>query len=203
MSIVDMLSYFTTLVVIAVAPGPVVLMLMVRSASSDVAGAAGFGLGFAIGGVLIISAVCFGLSIWISSVPEIFEYSKYVMMAYILWVASGVWKGRFNMNGACETKRSSISSSLVAGLTTCFISPYMMILFPLVLPEMTDIKTLEMPEFLIIALTTFLAFAAGAALIVGFASQLRRLARSARSLQIMNRILASLLVAGGGWMALT
>lgn len=107
------------------------------------------------------------------------------------------------MNGACDTNQSSISSSLAAGLTTCFISPYMMILFPLVLPEMINIKTIEMPEFLIIALTTFFAFAAGAALIIGFASQLRRLARSARSMQIMNRTLATLLVAGGGWMALT
>lgn len=76
MSFAELISYFITLVVIAVAPGPVVLMLMVRSASSDVTGAAWFGIGVAIGGVFIISAVCFGLSTWISSVPEAFEYSN-------------------------------------------------------------------------------------------------------------------------------
>lgn len=202
MSFVDMFSYFVTIVAIAVAPGPVVLMLMVRAASNDVAGAAGFGFGFAFGGVLIISAVCFGLSTWLTAVPEVFEYSKYIMMAYILWMAWGVWKGGFDMSGVCDAKRGTVCSSVVAGLITCFISPYMMILFPLVLPEMMDINIVEIPDFLIIAVTTFLALAAGATLVVGFASQLRRLTRSARSMQIMNRTLASVLILGGGWMAL-
>ena len=202
MSAADTLSYFITLVAIAVAPGPVVLMLMVRSAGNDVRGAAGFGFGFAMGGVLIISAVCFGLSAWLTAVPEVFEYSKYVMIAYILWLARSIWQGGFDMNADCDAKPRSLLSSATAGLMTCFISPYMMILFPLVLPEMMNITLIEMPDFLIIALTTFAALAAGACLIVAFAAQLRRLARSARSMLIMNRSLASVLVAGGSWMVL-
>lgn len=201
MTIVDVFSYFLTLVAIALAPGPVVLMLLVRSASNDVAGAIGFGLGFALGGVLIISVVCFGLSTWLTAVPEVFDYSKFLMMGYILWMGWGVWKGGVDMNPDHDTRRRPIGASCAAGLFTCFISPYMMILFPLVLPEMMDITLIEMPEFLIIAVTTFLALGFGAALIVGFASQLRRLAQSARSMQIMNRTLATILVGAGGWMA--
>ncbi len=203
MSPADTFSYFVTLVAIAIAPGPVVLMLMVRAASNDVRGATGFGFGFAFGGVLIISAVCFGLSAWLTAVPEIFDYSKYVMIAYILWLARGIWRGGFNLNAACETTRGSMRSSIGAGLVTCFISPYMMILFPLVLPEMMSISEIRMPQFLVIALATFAALATGAGLVVIFAAQLKRLARSRKSMLIMNRSLASLLVAGGGWMALS
>lgn len=202
MTFAESLSYFITLVAIAIAPGPVVLMLMVRAASNDVKGATGFGLGFALGGVIIISAVCFGLSAWLTSAPIIFEYSKYVMIAYILWLARGIWKGGFDMSADCETVKGSVLSSMSAGLMTCFISPYMMVLFPLVLPEMLDISVIEMPEFLIVALATFAALATGAALVVGFAAQLKRLARSERSMIAMNRSLASLLVFGGGWMVL-
>jgi len=203
MSFADSFSYFVTLVAIAIAPGPVVLMLMVRAASNDVKGATGFGIGFAIGGVVIITAVCFGLSAWLTSAPVIFENSKYVMIAYILWLARGIWKGGFDLNATCETGANSLISSMVAGLATCFISPYMMILFPLVLPEMTNVASIQMPEFLIVALTTFSALVAGAGLIVVFAAQLRRLARSEHSMMIMNRSLASMLVFGGGWMVLT
>ena len=203
MSDFDMISYFMTLVAIALAPGPVVLMLMVRSASSDLIGAAWFGIGVAFGAVLIISAVCFGLSTWLTATPQVLEYCKYIMMAYIIWMAWDVWKKGFDMNGDCDTKPRSIGSSFIAGLITCFLSPYMMILFPLVLPELMDITIIEMPEYLIIALTTFLAFLTGAVLVVGFASQLRRLARSERSMLIMNRSLATVLVAAVGWMALT
>ena len=200
MSLPDIFSYFVTLVAIAVAPGPVVLMLMVRSASKDTRGAAGFGFGFAVGGVLIITAVCFGLSAWLTAVPEVFEYSKYVMIVYILWLARGIWKGGFDMNVDCDARQTSVMSAMGAGLLTCFISPYMMILFPLVLPEMMNISLIQMPDFLIIALATFAALATGAGVIVGFAAQLAKLARSERSMAIMNRSLASLLVLGGGWM---
>lgn len=202
MSLLDTFSYFVTVVAISIAPGPVVLMLMVRSAGNDVKGAVGFGLGFSLGGLIIITAVCFGLSAWMTAVPEILEYSKYIMIAYILWLARGIWKGGFDMNADCEAKTGSVLSSMGAGLVTCFISPYMTMLFPLVLPELMNIALIQMPEFLIIALSTFAALMFGAGLVVVFAAQLRRLARSARGTMIMNRTLASLLVVGGGWMVL-
>lgn len=202
MSLLDTLSYFITVVAITIAPGPVVLMLMVRSAGNDVKGAIGFGTGYALGGLTIITAVCFGLSAWLTAVPEILEYSKYVMIAYILWLARNIWNGGFDMNAECETKPKGMLASVGAGLVTCFISPYMTILFPLVLPEMMNIELIQMPQFLLIALSTFAALAFGAGLVVGFAAQLRRLARSPKAMMIMNRSLASLLVSGGGYMVL-
>ncbi len=203
MNLPDFISYFITLVAIAIAPGPIVLMLMVRSAGRDVRGAIGFGFGFALGGVLIISAVCFGLSAWLTAVPEILDYSQYLMIAYILWLARGIWKGGFDMNANCVAAQKSSWAAMGAGIMTCFISPYMMILFPLVLPKMMNISAIQMPDFLIIALVTFVALATGAGLIIGCAAQLTRLVRSPRSMAIMNRALAGLLVACGGWMVLS
>lgn len=202
MSMLDTFSYFVTVVAITIAPGPVVLMLMVRAAGNDVKGAVGFGLGYSLGGLLIITAVCFGLSAWLTAAPQVLDYSKYVMIAYILWLARGIWRGGFDLNASCEATPSTLFKSIGAGLVTCFISPYMTILFPLVLPEMMNIELIQMPEFLIIALSTFVALAFGAGLVVVFAAQLRRLARSPRASMIMNRSLASLLVVGGGWMVL-
>lgn len=115
MNMIDAATYFLTLIAITLAPGPVVLMLMVRAASNDILGALAFGIGFAIGGLIIISAVCFGLSAWLTAVPEFFEYSKYIMMAYIIWLAIGIWKGQFDMNSDCEAKKGSMFPSIGAG----------------------------------------------------------------------------------------
>ena len=202
MSLADLLSFFITVVAIAIAPGPVVLVLMVRSASKDLKGAIGFSLGYTIGGVIIISAVCFGLSAWLTAVPEVLEYSKYVMMAYILWMARDIWKGKFSLTTTCGHARRPIFSSIGAGLITCFISPYMMILFPLVLPEMMDVTQIQMPDFLIVSVLTFMGLAVGSGLVVSFAAQISKMAKSERSMTIMNRSLAALLVAAGGFMAL-
>ncbi len=202
MNSADYFSYFLTLIAISLAPGPVALMLMARSATKDTGGALCFGVGFAIGGLLIIAAVCFGLSAWLTAVPEVFEYSKYAMMAYILWLARGIWKGGFDMNGTLDLKKSGAVSSIFAGIATCAISPYMMILFPLVLPGMMNINTIQMPDFLIVAAVTFTALVAGAAIIIGFAAQLTRLVRNSTNVARINRGLATLLVLGGGAMTL-
>lgn len=202
MSLGDTLSYFTALVAIAIAPGPVVLMLMVRAAGNDALGAAGFGLGFALGGVMIITAVCLGLATWLTAVPEAFQYSKYLMMAYFVYLAVGIWRGSFDMDSSSHVETTkSVVTSVAAGVVTCFISPYMMILFPLVLPEMLDIQSIQLPDFVIVSVVTFAALATGAGLIVVFAAQIRRIVKSARATLIMNRTLAAILVGVGGWIA--
>ncbi|MEO0357405.1 MAG: LysE family transporter [Pseudomonadota bacterium] len=197
----DILSYSFTLFIIAIAPGPCILVLLVRAASNDLKGAVGFGIGYSVGGVAIITAVCYGLATWLSTSPEVFNYSKYVMLAYILFLAHGIWKGGFDLNKNGDCKKSTFTSAMTAGLFTCFISPYMMILFPLVLPEMADITTIKMPDFLLIALSTFLSIFAAAAVVVIFAAQVRRLIRSDIAAKRMNKTLASLLVIGGSVMA--
>lgn len=201
MSFFDLASYFVTLVAIAIAPGPVALMLIVKSAGADIWGAFGFGVGFALGGLLITCAVCFGLDAWLTAAPGALAYGKYVMMAYLLWLAYGIWQGGFDLTDQSDTKRLPIVSSLGAGCLTCFISPYMMILFPLVLPNLMDVTAIGLPQFLIVAVITFTALLAGAGLIIAFAAQISRMARSPRSMMVLNRSLASILVLGGGWMA--
>ena len=201
MSYADAASYFITLIAITLAPGPVALLLLVRSAAKDIEGAIGFSLGFALGGLIIITAVCFGLGVWLSEVPHFFEYGKYVMLAYILWLAFGLWKNSFQLRDIGEPTRRTFLSSLAAGMAACFISPYMMLLFPLVLPELVDITQVELPDFAIVAALTFAALIAGSATIIVFASQISRIAKSTRSLKILNRSLAGILAFGGCWLA--
>ena len=202
MLFMDVFSFFVTVVALALAPGPVFLMLMARAASNDVMGAASFAIGSALGGLVIISAVCFGLSAWFTEVPEIFAYSKYLMIAYISWIASGIWRGGFDLGSKTKVKTQSVLSSAFAGFLTCMISPYFMVLLPLALPELLDITVIEMPDFLIAAVTTFFALIIGKALIIGFAAQLRRIAKSPQATMVMNRSLAVVLVTVGGGMAL-
>lgn len=202
MSFPETFSYFVTLIAIALAPGPMLLLLMTRAASNDVKGAISFAFGAALGSLSIITAVCFGLSAWLTEVPEVLAYSKYLMLAYILWIARDIWKGSFDMNASAQGPRSGMALAVAAGFTTCVLSPYMLVLFPLVLPEVMDITVIRMPEYLIITLATFAAEATAALLVIGLAAQLVRLVRSDKSMLVMNRSLASLLVMGGGYMAL-
>lgn len=202
MSFLDTFSYFTALLAIAVAPGPMMILLMTRAASNDLLGAVGFALGTAIGSLTVLTAVCFGLSIWLSEVPEVLNYSKYIMLIYILWVAYGMWGRGLDLDGEADQKKTGFGLSMVVGFSACVSSPYMLILFPLLLPEIVDVAAIQMPDFLIITSATFLAEATAAGLMIGLAAQLRRLVRAPRAVMTMNRSLAGILVCAGGWMAI-
>jgi threonine/homoserine/homoserine lactone efflux protein len=198
MGLADTIAYFVALVAISIAPGPVVLVQLVHAASNDSKGAAGVGLGWAIGGVLIIAGVFLGLGAWLTAVPAVFEYSKYVLLAYFFWLARRVWKGGFDMNGGCNIPRGTFWSAIATGLATCLVSPYMMMLFPLIITDMLDFAVIRLSEFAVVSVITFLGLALGAAIVVLCAAQLRRIAQSARSMLILNRSLATVLVGAGG-----
>lgn len=202
MTLSDTTVYFLTLVAIALAPGPVVLMLMVRAASQDTIGATFCGIGYATGGVLIITAVCFGLGGYLQAEPQIFVYGKYVMLAYILYLARSIWISGFDAGETQQARPSSAILSFGAGILTCIISPYMMILFPLVLPNVVDINTLNGGTFALVSVTTFAALGTGSTIVIVFASQIRRLAKSPQHIAVVNRGLASVLACAGGYMAM-
>ncbi len=203
MSLVDIFSYYTALVAIAIAPGPLMILLMTRAASNDLSGAVGFAFGTALGSLTILSAVCFGMSVWLADLPEVLNYSKFLMILYILWVAYGMWRNGLDLSREQTPSRTGAVLAMVTGFLTCVSSPYMLILFPLLLPEIIDMTTIVMPDFLLVTGVTFLAEATAAALMIGLAAQLRRLVHSPRAVQIMNRSLATILVILGGGMAIS
>ena len=179
------------------------VLLMTRAASNDLLGAAGFAFGTALGSLTILSAVCFGMSVWLSELPDVLNYSKFLMILYILWVAYSMWHNDLNLGGENTPQKAGVVLAIATGFLTCVSSPYMLILFPLLLPEIIDISTIVMPDFLLVTGVTFLAEATAAALMIGLAAQLRRLVRSPRAVQVMNRSLAATLIVLGGGIAIS
>jgi len=106
----DASSFIITLIAMAVAPGPAALVILARAVAGDKRGATGFGAGFALGGLVIISAVCFGLGAVLSSVPVFFEYAKYVMLAYMLWLAWGIVNTGLDIDEDKAAPKSSLAA---------------------------------------------------------------------------------------------
>lgn len=201
MTFVDCITYFLTHLALILAPGQMMLLVVARAASGDVRGAIIFSVGCTVGCILILSTVCFGMSLWMSDEPGLLAYSKYAMLLYFAWIAYGMWTKGVIAEDDGEVAKSSAIGAFLAGFIANMTSPYMMILFPLVLPEVLDIQAIEMPGYLIAVLSTMAAEVVGAIILIGGALQLRRLIRTPRAAQIMNRSLASILMIGGSVMA--
>ena len=202
MQLSDATLYVTTLFVLTLTPGPLVLMLMVRAASNDTRGAIGFGLGVAAGDVVIIVLICLGLSSWLGTLPGFDDLSKGALLVYVGWLAGSVWNGEFDLSANAKPSQQGKGSiaSFVAGLSTCFISPQTIAVYTLLLPTLLNLETAGQSEFLWVAMLTFTALIACFIVVIGFAKQVRRLVSSNSNSILFNRTLSCTLVVACMWM---
>lgn len=202
MLVSDATLYVTTLIAITMAPGPLILMLMVRAAGNDTKGALGFGLGVAAGDVLVILLICLGLGAWLNASPMIEQLGKFALLGYLGWLAVQIWHGKFDLSGADETPRKGACASFLAGAGTCLISPQTLALYTLMLPRLMDVEAAGPTEFFNVTVLTFAALAACFGLVICGAKKLRGFLGSAANVTLVNRTLSCTLAAAGVWMVL-
>ena len=102
------MPYFVTVVVYAVAPGPLMAVLVVRSLGSDFRGAGGFAAGLCAGMMMAAGAVAFGVGVWAEAKPELFSSIKYFGVAYLIWLAVGTWNSRCRQQGFADADRRPV-----------------------------------------------------------------------------------------------
>ncbi|MEM9581520.1 MAG: LysE family translocator [Pseudomonadota bacterium] len=196
----DATAYALSLITLTLAPGPLVLLLMVRAAGNDRRGAIGFGLGVAAGDILVIAAICLGFGTWLQSAPGLYEFGKVAMLLYVGWLAWGIWKGGFDIGDAASRKSGGVFSAFFAGCTTCIISPQTIVLYTLFLPRLVNVAEIDLALFALISAITFGALAACFAIVIAFAAKLRDLAHNPIHVVTVNRSLATVLCGAGVWM---
>lgn len=196
----DAIAYVLSLITLTLAPGPLVLLLMVRAASNDMRGAIGFGLGVALGDILVIAAICLGLGTWLQSAPGIYEFGKVAMLLYVGWLAWGIWNGGYDFSASHKAGSGGLLGSLMAGCMTCIISPQTIVLYTLFLPRLVNVEAIDIALFGQIAALTFGALSICFVAVIGFASPLRRLANNPGNMTLVNGTLASLLCGAGLWL---
>lgn len=198
----DATVYVTTLIAITMAPGPLILMLMVRAAGNDTKGALGFGLGVAAGDVLVILLICLGLGTWLTASPAIAQFGNVALTAYLGWLAIQIWRGTFDLSGAETRPHAGVASSFMAGAGTCLISPQTLALYTLLLPRLMNVETASTTEFLSITALTFVALTVCFGLVIFCSTHLRGFLSSAANVTLVNRTLSCTLAAAGAWMVL-
>ena len=199
MQFIDVLVYFSLLVSITIAPGPLMAILVARTLSRDMKGAVAFGVGIAIGDVAIIALVCAGLGVWLQATPEIFDTAKLIAVIYLLWIAINIWKGSVNNNQKVNNKGGTIAATF-AGVLTCVVSPQTLLLYLMILPKLIDVTSITVSVFSALALITFSGLAFTFVIVIILADRFRSLLESPSRTRNLNRVLAVLIGLSGIWM---
>ena len=129
-----LVPYFVASVIFLVAPGPLMAVLIARSAGTDTWGAAAFAGGLCIGVSLVVSAVALGVGFWAEGRPELLSLAKYVAVTYLLWLAFGMWNDR-SSKAATKAHGKGRFASACAGMVLGAGTPSILLFYMLLLPS--------------------------------------------------------------------
>jgi threonine/homoserine/homoserine lactone efflux protein len=198
MDYLALLPFFLASAVFLVAPGPLMAVLIARSIGRDSLGAAAFATGLCLGTLAIVCAVAMGVGIWAEGKPELLSLIKYVGVAYLLWLAVGMWNDRTGATSAPRQKESRLTSVL-AGILLCLGNPSVLLFYMLLLPSVAPAGVDgfgQMAPVVLVTLASAILVFLGTVLL---ARQLHRITASLGSSSTFSRIGASVTAMTSIW----
>lgn len=193
----SVIAYFVALAALTASPGPIMAVVIARAAGRDGQGAMAFAAGLCLGDVLAVLAVAAGLGFWAQTQPAWFALVKYVGIAYLLWLAVGMWNARAE---TAEIHKSGKLASFGAGLAVCLGNPSTILIHMLLLPSIAPAGVTSLQQMMQIALIVLSAVGLVFFGTILLARQLNRALPASASPILFSRITAAVIAVTSVWM---
>ena len=191
--------YVVAVVAYTASPGPLMAVLVSRSLNHDSKGAFALAFGFCIADVIAVLAVVLGVGVWAASRPDLLSLGKYLGVAYLLWLAFGMWNTAETKAGA-EIKKTGWFASVSAGIALCLGNPATLLIYMILLPIIAPEGFVSASQIAFTLLATFL----GAGVVffgtVLLARQFNGFISTPRSSKLLSRITSATLALTSVWL---
>ena len=190
----------------AVAPGPMVLLVISYAISQGKRTAFAVVLGSSLGDATCLAAAMFGVGAILKASAMAFLILKFAGAAYLIFLGIRIWRTPPALHEAASSASSLLVRVFTHAYFTAMFNPKSILFFMVFLPQFLNEKAPLLTQFAIMLITVL----ACAPLIDGgyslFAGSLRRFIRTARAQRMVNRTTGGLLVGEGilaaAWRAL-
>ena len=134
MSLMTLLTYAVAHAAVTIAPGPIMAVIITRTLTGDIGGAAGFAAGVCLSKVIAIFAISVGLGAWAADSVQWLRLSQFAGAAYVLWSAARMWQSAHIGLGPERSRRGWIGATS-AGVAISLCSPFTFVFYLMVLPS--------------------------------------------------------------------
>lgn len=193
MEIASLTLFIGALLIAAGSPGPSIAALVSRVITGGWRGVLPFVAAMWIGEVAWLTVPLAGLSQLAAQFHLGFVVLKWVGIAYLLWMALGMWRAAVTpqMSEAAERSTTKNAASLFAtGLALTLGNPKIMVFYLALLPSLIDLSQVGVTQWAILATATVLTLALIDGIWILAAERARSLLRTPRALRLSNRISA-------------
>ena len=202
MSIIESISLFGIMIVLAAMPSTSVALVVTRSVTLGIGNGVAVAAGIVLGDLVFIMLAILGLSIVAETMGSLFMIIKYLAALYLLWLGFSLLKAKStNTITANRTReKGSLIASFLSGFFLTLGDIKAIFFYASLFPSFIDLSSLQVLDILMI---TLIAVASVGGVKIIYALSATRVASLARSHKLENaarKTAGSLMVGVGSYL---
>jgi threonine/homoserine/homoserine lactone efflux protein len=183
-----LLTFALVYLIFVLSPGPGVAATVARGLSTGTQRSLGYVAGFVLGDVIWFTIAATGLAALATTFETAFLVLKYAGCAYLLYMAWKIWTAPTT---ATDVEAGSTAPDQWTGflgtLTLTLSNPKVMVFFLSLMPLVVDVQHMTLPAFGSMVAVMMLVCSSSILTVLYLATQARRVFRSSRAIQRINR----------------
>jgi threonine/homoserine/homoserine lactone efflux protein len=189
MDVLGLLIFAGVYAMAVASPGPGVAAIIARGLGRGLVGAPAFIAGFIVGDLIWLTLAVGGLAVIAQTYAPLFLAIKYAGAAYLLYLAWKLWTAR----GAVDEATGSVLSEsnwkvFLGSLALTLGNPKVMVFFLAILPTVVDLKTITVLGYVEIVAVVTLVMTLVMSGYTLLAARARRLIRSPKAVETVNKV---------------
>ena len=202
MSLQEILALLLIILVFVVSPGPGTLAVFGKSMQQGFIAAFFLSFGLILGDITYLVAVILSLDFFSNTIASYMDQVKIVGGMYLIYLGIQSWRsGSFKIKKNISKKGNF--AEFVTGYLISMANPKVMVFYIAILPNFINLKNLSLLIASEIIIITFLGLMAGISAINLGASKIKNKLEGSDSNAYINRIVGSIMMVAGIWLALS
>ena len=202
MSLQEILALLLIILVFVVSPGPGTLAVFGKSMQQGFIAAFFLSFGLILGDITYLVAIILSLDFFSNTIAYYMDQVKIVGGMYLIYLGVQSWRsGSFKIKK--DISKKSNLAEFVTGYLISMANPKVMVFYIAILPNFINLKNLSLLIASEIIVITFLGLMAGISVINLGASKIKNKLESSDSNAYINRIVGSIMMVAGIWLALS
>jgi threonine/homoserine/homoserine lactone efflux protein len=201
-TIAGLLSFALVYFVFVVTPGPGVAAVIARGLGNGLRHGVPFAAGFVLGDIVWFTIAATGLAALANSFAVGFTVLKFAGCAYLFYLAWKMWKTPVaNSDVEASQETTAAWSSFAGSLSLTLSNPKVIVFFISLMPLVTDVAHMNLQSYLATATVMAVVCSATIGANLLLANRARRIFKSAKALQRINRGSAVMMAGAAGMIA--
>ncbi|MDC0446995.1 LysE family translocator [Gammaproteobacteria bacterium] len=198
----EILALLLIILVFVVSPGPGTLAVFGKSMQQGFIAAFFLSFGLILGDITYLVAVILSLDFFSNTIASYMDQVKIVGGMYLIYLGIQSWRsGSFKIKKNISKKGNF--AEFVTGYLISMANPKVMVFYIAILPNFINLKNLSLLIASEIIIITFLGLMAGISAINLGASKIKNKLEGSDSNAYINRIVGSIMMVAGIWLALS